>query len=108
MNKTISETIKVVTDSPSSIFTKEDVIKLLTNVQQQEESFVDASYVANQIRFRITSALRYIQDGCVGVDLDSVEFSGLRNTIKVESAQIDGKAIMDILDADVFSLYVNE
>jgi hypothetical protein len=93
-----SETIKLVQECVSSVFSKEDVIKLINDIDSQldEETVTN---IKNQIIKKINSI-----DSNDLIDHDSAEFElSYNNTIKLSSVVVNEDAIEDIIDGVLMS-----
>jgi hypothetical protein len=109
MNKNIQKTIEQVSNSFPSLFSREDVIKLLTdlNAEMQEESpklLIEKDALVDIFR-EVYSNKRF--DGAV--DTDEIEFSlSYGNRIEVDNVPIDEDflvgAAVDALEASWDSL----
>lgn len=92
-----SETIKLVQECVSSVFSKEDVIKLINDIDSQfdEETTVN-------IKDQILKKIRDIDHQIV--DHDSAEFElNYHNTIQLSNVSINEDIIEDIIDGVLMS-----
>ena len=92
-----SETIKLVQECVSSVFSKEDVIKLINDIDSQ----FDEETVTN-IKDQILKKIRDIDHQIV--DHDSAEFElNYNNTIELSNVAINEDIIEDIIDGVLMS-----
>jgi hypothetical protein len=97
-----SETIKLVQECVSSVFSKEDVIKLINGIDNHfdEETVLN---IKDQIIKKINS-----MDSHEFIDHDSAEFElNYNNTIELSSVGVNEDVIEDILDG-VLMIFVEE
>jgi hypothetical protein len=91
----LQELKQTVQDSPSSIFTKDDIIKLLNEVKR--ESCITQE-LADEIRYVISNRLNQLDSDDV-VDMDSASFDLERdNTIVLSDVSIDLSKIESIIE----------
>jgi hypothetical protein len=91
----LQELKQTVQDSPSSIFTKDDIIKLLDKVKR--ESYITQE-LADEIRYAISNRLNQL-DSDVVVDMESASFDLERdNTIVLSDISIDLSKIESIIE----------
>lgn len=91
-----TEILGKIDSSVGSIFTKDDVKKLV------EEIFTDIKHNDNKVDFdsivdQFRKELNY-HGGSNFIDIDSAEFSLNRNEIELDSVDIDTDAIVEILE----------
>ena len=105
-----------------SLFTKEDVIKVLRSLQQNlefpEDDATSAGFftqeIADKLQDEITLKFRKRLDGMSDSDLvdeDSIELSLYGRNIEIDSVSVNTDSIADELDdivSDVLSKYVAE
>jgi len=92
-----SETIKLVQECVSSVFSKEDVIKLINDIDSQ----FDEETVVN-IKDQILKKIRDIDHQII--DHSSAEFElNYNNTIELSSVAINEDVIEDIIDGVLIS-----
>lgn len=100
--RTVSQTIDVVKNSPSSIFTKDDVLNLLNSISTGN---------SNLTKDMVDDLMRYISDGIHNVDSEDVvdkstaEFSLDGNTIELDSIDVDASYIVDEVEHSVKHWY---
>ena len=91
MKKTIQETVASVQNAPSSIFTKEDVITLLSNLQAADSVTKFDQQMITDLCEAICDHVESTIDGLASddvVDLGSAEFSLSGNEIELESVEL--------------------
>lgn len=92
MNKVISEMKNNVNGSLSSIFTKEDVIKILETIDEQSKEQGNSSFdneTLEEILDELRSILSNVED--IEVDCDDIEFSISGREIVVDDVNVRGK-----------------
>ena len=103
MTNVISRMKDNVNESLSSIFTKEDVIKILERIDEQSKEESGSSVMTQEkieeILDDLRSVLSNVED--IEVDTDDVEFSIEGREIVVDNVEIRGK---DELESEVQSL----
>jgi len=109
INNLFDKRVDLVCDNYSSVFTKDDVIELLSKLRTEvlnealelKKPIVSISEMDFQeFSCNVTRALeRSLNDGTIDVvDNDSAEFSiGYRNTIEIECINVDTESITDEL-----------
>jgi hypothetical protein len=123
MNNKIETTVKRVQESPSSVFTKEDVIYLLKDIQTPEvakEESVKKDLSPKEVKEKILAELKEkilekfreeLEDsmGPDLVDFDSAEFSiGYDRRVEIESIEVNKEEIIEILDRVFDDLEIDE
>jgi hypothetical protein len=94
------ETIKLVQECVSSVFSKEDVIKLINGI----DSYFNEETVIN-IKDQIIKKINSIDDL---IDHDSAEFElDYNNTIKLSSVNVDENVIENVIE-EVLMDFVEE
>lgn len=108
INDVFDKRVDLVCDNYSSVFTKDDVISLLSGLRadvltetlllmpKPSISEMDFQEFSSEVTKKLERALN---DGTIDtVDLDSAEFTiGYRNTIEIECVNVDADAITDEL-----------
>jgi hypothetical protein len=115
INDLFDQEITKVIDSYPSIYTKDDVVNLLSALRTEtltealeayrqlaetERKFFISEMDFQEFSSKVTKKLeRALNDGTIDpVDLDSAEFTiGYRNTIEIECVNVDADAITDEL-----------
>ena len=121
MNNKIETTVKRVQESPSSVFTKEDVLYLLKSIQTPEEVKSEKKGLGpKEVKEKILAGLKEralqkfreeLEDANDSelVDLDSAEFSlGYDKRIEVESIDVNKEDIIEILERVFYDLEIDE
>lgn len=90
--RTVSQTIDVVKNSPSSIFTKDDVLNLLTSISNGNGSITKA--MVDDLMEQIESGINNVDSEDV-VDKSTAEFSLDGNQIELDSIEVDSSYIVD-------------
>ena len=116
MNNKIESTVKRVQESPSSVFTKEDVLNLLKAMESPEEAKekepkeVVPTTILKEVKEHILEGLKQralqnfreeLEDAIDSelVDFDSAEFSlGYDRRLEVESIDVNKEEIIEILE----------
>lgn len=94
---TITETIGQVTNnSLSSIYTKEDVIRLLENIKQ-EENKVDIEKLFEELKNKIERTVQSLDSSDV-CDFDSVELSMHGREVEVDGIDVNHDTIWDNIE----------
>lgn len=100
--RTVSQTIDVVKNSPSSIFTKDDVLNLLGSISNGNGTMT---------KDMVDDLMRYISDSIHNVDSDDIfdkstaEFSLDGNQIELDSIDVDAAYIVDEVEHSVNHWY---
>ena len=126
MNNKIETTVKRVQESPSSVFTKEDVLNLLKAMEAPEEAKekelkeVVPTTILKEVKEHVLAGLKQralqkfreeIEDSIDSelVDLDSAEFSiGYDKRIEVDSIDVNKEDIIEILERVLDDLEIDE
>ena len=124
MNNKIETTVKRVQESPSSVFTKEDVINLLKAMEAPEETKkelreVVPTAILKEVKEHILVGLKQrtlqnfreeIEDAMDSdlVDFDSAEFSIYGRRIEVDSIDVNKEDIIEILERVLDDLEIDE
>ena len=90
--RTVSQTIDVVKNSPSSIFTKDDVLNLLSSISNGDGSMTKA--MVDDLMEQIESGINNVDPEDV-VDKSTAEFSLDGNMIELDSIEVDSSYIVD-------------
>ena len=102
--------LEVVQNSVSSIFTKDDVLKLIESIeqeQQQTNQVYDLIRKLQELQESISYKLQNLNSDEI-VDFDSVEFNiGYNNRIEVEDVGLNVDNLTDIV-VDSFSCLIDE
>ena len=99
MNK--SKLIDVVNNSASSIFTKEDVLKLLKQLSEGDYTAEDLENIREELKSEFDSL-----DADDIVDYDSAEFNIHENVVSLENIQTDPYTYETIID-NVFDCHLD-
>ena len=108
INDVFDKRVDLVCDNYSSVFTKDDVISLISGLRADvlvEALLLMPKPSITEMEFQEFSSdvsrklERALNDGTIDVvDLDSAEFTiGYRNTIEIECVNVDAEAITDEL-----------
>ena len=123
MNNKLETVIKRVQESPSSVFTKEDVIYLLKDIQTPEEvkeEPVKKDLSPKEVKEKILAELKEkilekfrseLEDAMDSdlVDFDSAEFSiGYDRRVEIDSIDVNKEDIITILDEALDDLEIDE
>lgn len=121
MNNKIETTIKRVQESPSSVFTKEDVLYLLKSIQTPEEVKSEKKDLGpKEVKEKILAGLKEralqkfreeLEDANDSelVDLDSAELSiDYHKTVEVESIDVNKEEIIEILERVFYEVEIDE
>jgi len=125
MNNKIETTVKRVQESPSSVFTKEDVINLLKAMEAPEETKkelreVVPTTILKEVKEHILVGLKKqalqkfreeLEDAIDSelVDLDSAELSiDYHKRVEIESIDVNKEEIIGILDRVFDDLEIDE
>jgi len=100
--------LEVVQNSVSSIFTKDDVLKLITGIEQEQSNPVyEMIKKLQDLQEKISYDFQNLSSDEV-VDLDSAEFNiGYNNRLEVEDISLNIDNLTDIVE-DSFSSLINE
>jgi len=101
--------LEVVQNSVSSIFTKDDVLKLITSIEQEQQTnqVYDLIKKLQDLQENISYRFQNLNSDEI-VDYDSVEFSiGYNNRIEVEDVSLNVDNLTDIV-IDSFSCLIDE
>ena len=101
--------LEVVQNSVSSIFTKDDVLKLITSIEQEQQTnqVYDLIKRLQDLQEKISYDFQNLSSDEV-VDLDSAEFNiGYNNRLEVEDISLNIDNLTDIVE-DSFSSLINE
>jgi hypothetical protein len=95
MKKNLDQTKQLVTDSISSIFTKQDVLDILGNIAMvnDKEVAIDAF---RKIEMEFNHRIMHIKDGLANVDEAEFELNG--NEIMCTNVEVDTDKIVAILE----------
>lgn len=101
MTSKVENTIELVKNSPASLFTKEDVIKLLNDVSDVPAGDEDKSTITDEQIEELIDAVR--TDLSMGldnnlIDYDSAQFELNGNKIELTDVDIDTDPIEDIAE----------
>ena len=123
MNNKIETTVKRVQESPSSVFTKEDVLNLLKAMEAPEEvkeEPVKKDLSPKEVKEKILAELKEkilekfraeLEDAMDSdlVDFDSAEFSiGYDRRVEIDSIDVNKEDIIEILDQALDDLEIDE
>ena len=100
--RTVNETVELVKNSPSSIFTKDDVVNLLAAIGT-ESAGLDRAAVDRLLEL-IEDNLRNV-DGEDMVDKSTAEFSLDGNQIELDSVEVDSSYVYDEVESAVNHWY---
>jgi len=100
--RTVNETVELVKNSPSSIFTKDDVVNLLSAIGT-ESAGLDRAAVDRLLEL-IEDNLRNV-DGEDMVDKSTAEFSLDGNQIELDSVEVDSSYVLDEVESAVNHWY---
>jgi trimethylamine:corrinoid methyltransferase-like protein len=92
MYKTIKEAIKAVEASVSSVLTKEDVLKLLRSIKQQQSELSD-SETANRVTEAVMSVVSEIGINMAYIEYGSEEYELEGSTVSLTNVRIDYEAV---------------
>jgi dimeric dUTPase (all-alpha-NTP-PPase superfamily) len=96
LNRKIQEIFGSVISSESSVFSKEDVLRLLEEVNEAAEKKTSISQdQLDDLSERISTAISYV-DGLDLVDDYCLEMDG--NCVEIRSLDLDGDQIKEIID----------
>ena len=101
--------LEVVQNSVSSIFTKDDVLKLITSIEQEQQTnqVYDLIKKLQDLQEKISYDFQNLSSDEV-VDLDSAEFNiGYNNRLEVEDIGLNVDNLTDIV-IDSFSCLIDE
>lgn len=99
--RTVNETVELVKESVSSIFTKEDVLNLLANIESS--GTLDRAMVDRLLEL-IEDNLRNV-DGEDMIDKSTAEFSLNGNEIELEGVELDTTYVFDEVENAVNHWY---
>ena len=99
--RTVNETVELVKNSPSSIFTKEDVVNLLSAIGSENGLNRD---MVDRLLELIEDNLRNV-DGEDMVDKSTAEFSLDGNQIELDSVEVDSSYVLDEVESAVNHWY---
>ena len=99
--RTVNETVELVKNSPSSIFTKEDVVNLLSAIGSENGLNRD---MVDRLLELIEDNLRNV-DGEDMVDKSTAEFSLDGNQIELDSVEVDSSYVYDEVESAVNHWY---
>lgn len=102
--RTVIETFELVKESPSSIFTKEDVMKLLAAISIEPETLYLNREAVDRLLELIDFNIRDV-DVISAIDKSTAEFSLDGNTIELDSVEIDSSYIFDEVERAVEDWY---
>jgi hypothetical protein len=123
MNEKIETTVKRVQESPSSVFTKEDVLSLIksleapaeakeVNPEKKDSSPREvAGKMLEELKGRILEKFRDELDDSMEsdlVDFDSAEFSLFDRRIELDSIEVNKDAIVETLESVLSDLVIDE
>lgn len=123
MNNKLETVIKRVQESPSSVFTKEDVLNLLKAMEAPEEvkeEPVKKDLSPKEVKEKILAELKEkilekfraeLEDAMDSdlVDFDSAEFSiGYDRRVEIDSIDVNKEDIIEILDQALDGLEIDE
>jgi len=103
MSKTIIESIELVKTSASSIFTKEDVIKILESISIES---VSEECISEELSEKILELVRYKIEHLEYdevVELGSAEFSLNGNEINLDSIEVLTDTIYEAIESEISS-----
>ena len=99
--RTVNETVELVKNSPSSIFTKDDVVNLLSAIRSEN----------GLTRDTVDRLLELIEDNLRNVDTDDMidkstaEFSLDGNQLELDSVEVDSSYVFDEVESAVNHWY---
>jgi hypothetical protein len=101
MKKNLDQTKQLVTDSISSIFTKQDVLDILNNIAMvnDKEAIIDNF---RKIESEFNHRILHIRDGLANVDEAEFELNG--NEIICTNVEVDTDKIVAILEEVISDL----
>ena len=99
--RTVNETVELVKNSPSSIFTKDDVVTLLSAIRSENGLTRDT---VDRLLELIEDNLRNV-DGEDMVDKSTAEFSLDGNQIELDSVEVDSSYVYDEVESAVNHWY---
>ena len=99
--RTVNETVELVKNSPSSIFTKDDVVNLLSAIGSENGLNRD---MVDRLLELIEDNLRNV-DGEDMVDKSTAEFSLDGNQIELDSVEVDSSYVYDEVESAVNHWY---
>ena len=99
--RTVNETVELVKNSPSSIFTKDDVVNLLSAIGSENGLSRDK---VDRLLELIEDNLRNV-DGEDMVDKSTAEFSLDGNQIELDSVEVDSSYVYDEVESAVNHWY---
>ena len=108
--QTIKEAVASVQNAPTSIFAKEDVIKILKSIQTEGESgSIDFKDLIETVKSHVKDAVDNFDNSMI--DTSSASFSLNYNEIELDSVDFDTKEMVDYLETavdDAFSEWEEE
>ena len=126
MNNKIETTVKRVQESPSSVFTKEDVLNLLKAMESPEEAKekepkeVVPTTILKEVKEHVLAGLKeralqnFREELEDAMDSDLVDFDSAKlimdyhNAVEVESIDVNKEEIIEILDRVFDDLEIDE
>ena len=99
--RTVNETVELVKNSPSSIFTKDDVVTLLSAIRSENGLTRDT---LDRLLELIEDNLRNV-DGEDMVDKSTAEFSLDGNQIELDSVEVDSSYVFDEVESAINEWY---
>ena len=90
--RTVNQTIELVNNSPASLFSKDDVLNLLTSISNGNGSITKA--MVDDLMEQIESGINNVDSEDV-VDKSTAEFSLDGNMIELDSIEVDSSYIVD-------------
>jgi len=94
MKRTIEQTQEAVQENVSSIFTKDDVLELLRNIEQTSPNISDET--KESIISDIMQSLEYEADNFIDKDSISLEIDS-NNYVSIDRADIDFDVIKNVI-----------
>jgi hypothetical protein len=104
---TITETIGQITNNNlGSIYSKDDVIRLLENIKQEEVLQGNIEDILNKLKDKLESIVNNLDSSDV-CDYDSAEFSIRGREIEVDSIDVNHSEIWDQIGSEIDE-FINE
>jgi len=100
--RTVNQTIELVNNSPASLFSKEDVVKLLTALEVT--AAVPTSEMIDKLMDLVEDNLRNVDSEDM-VDKSTAEFSLDGNQIELDSVEVDSSYIVDEVQSAINHWY---
>jgi len=100
--RTVNQTIELVNNSPASLFSKDDVVKLLTALEVT--AAVPTSEMIDKLMDLVEDNLRNVDSEDM-VDKSTAEFSLDGNKIELDSVEVDSSYIVDEVQSAINHWY---